>query len=159
MNIERITPEYRQQVNDFITAHWGSTDMVIRGLIVDIKKTEGFLLFDYVSIIGLITYIFDGEECEITSLDSLRENCGIGTALIEKVKVAALQNCCTKLRLITTNDNTKALRFYQKRGFDLVRLYHNSLNTSRKLKPQSRCLERTEFPLDTSLNWKFPYKI
>jgi len=38
--------------------------------------------------------------------------------------------------LITTNDNTRALRFYQKRGFHLVAVYPNSLNESRRLKPQ-----------------------
>ena len=38
--------------------------------------------------------------------------------------------------LITTNDNLSALQFYQKRGFDMSRLYHNAVDKSRKIKPQ-----------------------
>ena len=38
-------------------------------------------------------------------------------------------------RLITTNDNTHALRFYQKLGFELTALYCHAVDLSRKLKP------------------------
>jgi hypothetical protein len=38
--------------------------------------------------------------------------------------------------LITTNDNTKALRFYQRLGFDLVRLDRDAVTEARRrLKP------------------------
>lgn len=37
--------------------------------------------------------------------------------------------------LITTNDNTVALRFYQKRGFVLAAIHRNALEESRRLKP------------------------
>lgn len=38
--------------------------------------------------------------------------------------------------MITTNDNMKALRFYQKQGFVLKALYPNALEESRELKPE-----------------------
>ena len=38
--------------------------------------------------------------------------------------------------LITTNDNTPAVRFYQKKGFSLVAVYRNAIEASRKLKPE-----------------------
>jgi hypothetical protein len=38
--------------------------------------------------------------------------------------------------LITTNDNTAALRFWQKRGFKLLRVHRNAVEKSRKLKPE-----------------------
>lgn len=44
-------------------------------------------------------------------------------------------NKCIKIKLITTNDNMNAIRFYQKRGFDMVHLYYDSVAASRKLKP------------------------
>jgi hypothetical protein len=43
---------------------------------------------------------------------------------------------CTRLWLITTNDNLHALRFYQKRGFMLVAVHRNAVEQSRKLKPE-----------------------
>jgi hypothetical protein len=38
--------------------------------------------------------------------------------------------------LITTNDNTKALRFWQKRGFRLAAVHRNAVEKSRKIKPE-----------------------
>jgi GNAT superfamily N-acetyltransferase len=43
---------------------------------------------------------------------------------------------CRRLWLITTNDNLPALRFYQKRGFVLVRLHRGAVAGSRRLKPE-----------------------
>lgn len=130
-----ITQENRIQVNDFIEKHWLSTTMVIRGDLVDMTLVDGYTAVENGQILGLITYRFDGDTCEITSLDSLCENQGIGTSLIEMVKKEALRHHCQKLKLVTTNDNTRAIRFYQKQGFDMVKLYHNSIAQARILKP------------------------
>ena len=48
----------------------------------------------------------------------------------------ARNNGISKITLITTNDNLSALRFYQKRGFDMTRLFCNAVDQSRKLKPE-----------------------
>jgi hypothetical protein len=40
------------------------------------------------------------------------------------------------LWLITTNDDLRALGFYQKRGMSLVMVYRNAMDLARKLKPQ-----------------------
>ena len=37
---------------------------------------------------------------------------------------------------MTTNDNIRAIRFYQKRGFDMAAFRRNALDVSRKLKPE-----------------------
>ena len=42
---------------------------------------------------------------------------------------------CRRVWLITTNDNLRALRFYQRRGFRLVAVHPNALARSRELKP------------------------
>ena len=75
------------------------------------------------------------DECELISLDSLVEGIGVGTRLIEAVRGAAVSAGCRRLWLITTNDNTVALRFYQKRGFELATVHRNALDASRRLKP------------------------
>ena len=60
----------------------------------------------------------------------------MGTALIEAVKAIAIQSGCRRLFLITTNDNTPALRFYQRRGFVLAALHKGAVLKSRKIKPE-----------------------
>jgi len=47
-------------------------------------------------------------------IDTLRQHCGVGTALLQAVIGAAGNR---RLWLITTNDNLDAMRFYQRRGF------------------------------------------
>lgn len=49
--------------------------------------------------------------------------------------------------MITTNDNINALRFYQKRGFDMAGFYYNSLEVSRKLKPEIPLIGENGIPL------------
>jgi ribosomal protein S18 acetylase RimI-like enzyme len=43
---------------------------------------------------------------------------------------------CTRMLLITTNDNTDALRFYQRRGYDIIALYRDAMDAVRRLKPE-----------------------
>lgn len=86
--------------------------------------------------VGLVTYRIEGDQCEITILNSLVEGVGIGSALIDVVRDVAINEQCKRLVVITTNDNTPALRFYQKRGFVLVAIYRNAVEKARKLKTE-----------------------
>lgn len=87
----------------------------------------------------MILYSICNGECEIVLLESFEENRGIGCALLaEAVKAvkAAKAHSCGRVWLITTNDNTRAIRFYQKRNFDMKAIHHNSISASRQLKPE-----------------------
>lgn len=154
MEIKKIQLENRQQINCFISSHWFSTNMVVRGEIVDMTKMDGYAAYENDKIIGLATYRIYDNECEIMSLDSLNEGQGIGTALINKVKEKAIKEKCIKLKLITTNDNINAIRFYQKRGFDMARIYHNSIEISRKLKPSIPMLGDFGIPLKHEIEFE-----
>ncbi|MFL0269353.1 GNAT family N-acetyltransferase [Candidatus Clostridium radicumherbarum] len=131
-----ISTNNRKQINAFITEHWFSTKMIIRGEIVDMTKVDGIIAMNGDEIVGLLTYVMHDDTCEITSLDSLQEGNGIGTNLVNKVINIAKEKKCNRIIVVTTNDNINAIRFYQKRGFDMTRLYHNALDISRKLKPE-----------------------
>ena len=108
-NIERISEKTRNLVNQFFMDNWFSTDMSIRGEIIDGTKLDGFLLQEENKVIGLITYTFFGDICEIVSLDSKKENIGIGSALVKELEKVAKNNNCKKMRLITTNDMIEVL--------------------------------------------------
>jgi ribosomal protein S18 acetylase RimI-like enzyme len=134
--IRSIDKADRNWVTGLLVEQWGSTKMVTRGKIYDADQMPGFAAIQANKPVGLITYRIEGSECEIISMNSLLERIGIGSALIEAVKDVATMAHCKRLWLITTNDNTAALRFYQKRGFLLVAIYRNALEQSRKLKPE-----------------------
>ncbi len=96
---------------------------------------------------GLVTYRIEGQACEVVTLDSLEANIGIGTALVEAVREAATQAGCTRLWLITTNDNMDALRFYQKRGLRLVAVHRDAVTEARRSKPQIPWIGNDGIPL------------
>lgn len=154
MDIKTISSENREQINNFIRSHWFSTVMVVRGELFDMTILDGFVVYEGEKIIGLVTYKISGTECEIMSLDSLMERQGIGTALINKVIETARENKCTKIKLITTNDNINALRFYQKLGFDMAKLYHNALDISRKLKPTIPLIGDFDIPVKHEIEFE-----
>lgn len=147
MDYERITSLSRTLINTFIKQKWYTTTMIIRGKEIDMTEVEGFFFREGESVIGLVTYIVYDNILEITSLDSLRENQGIGSRLIEAVKQEAKERCCQKIVLITTNDNINAIRFYQKRGFDMAHLFRNAMDISRKLKPEIPLIGDNSIPL------------
>ena len=126
----------REWVRKFISEHWGSKKVVSRGRIYYPYKLLGFVAIKNKKYIGLITYHLKGKNCEIISLDSLLEKRGVGTTLVRKVEKIARKLNCKKLWMITTNDNTDALRFWQKRGFFIKNIYPNAISLSRKLKPE-----------------------
>jgi N-acetylglutamate synthase-like GNAT family acetyltransferase len=87
-------------------------------------------------IVGLLTYNLEETTCEIVTLNSWSQSQGVGTGLIEAVKQAARRKNCTRLWLVTTNDNTHALRFYQKQGFTFAAIRINAMERARKIKPE-----------------------
>jgi ribosomal protein S18 acetylase RimI-like enzyme len=102
--------------------HWGFTRVVSKGRVHYPEKLPGFVAtFDNKSV-GLLTYEIKKGECEVITVNSSSEGIGIGSGLLEAVRKMAISARCQQLWLITTNDNTHALRFYQKRGFRLAAL-------------------------------------
>ena len=147
MNLRRLTPTDLPRLRQFWIEHWGSEEMVSRGRIYRPEQLQGFVAEDGDEWIGLLTFFIEAEECEVTSIDSLRERQGIGSALIDEAIAEARLRKCKRLFLITTNDNLNALGFYQKRGFEIVTIYRGAVNESRKIKPSIPLIGYNNIPL------------
>jgi ribosomal protein S18 acetylase RimI-like enzyme len=133
--LRRLTPEDLPRLRQFWIEHWGGEEMITRGRVYRPEQLAGFVIEDGEAWIGLLTFFIENGECEVTSLDSLREGQGIGSRLMDNVIAEARARDCKRLFLITTNDNLNALGFYQKRSFKLVAVYPGAVNESRKIKP------------------------
>jgi GNAT superfamily N-acetyltransferase len=120
----------------FLEDRWGATKVVTRGRIHYADELPGFVAVQENRPVGLVTYRLYDDECEIVTMNSLVEGIGIGSALADAVRSVAVATGCSRLWLITTNDNVAALRFYQKRGFLLVAVHRNAFERSRRLKPE-----------------------
>ena len=113
---------------------WGE-GAVSRGVVHAPATLPGFVAQEADEPVGLLTYRVDGDDCEVVTIDAFRQGAGVGTALVAAAAEAARAAGCRRVWLITTNDNLRALRFYQRRGFRLVALHPNALARSRELKP------------------------
>jgi len=133
--LRRLTQDDLPRLRQFWIEHWGGEEMIARGNVYRPEQLEGFVIEDGDEWIGLLTFFIKDGECEVTSLDSLREGQGLGSMLIDKAIAESRARNCKRLFLITTNDNLNALGFYQKRGFEIVTIYRGAVNASRKIKP------------------------
>ena len=89
------------------------------------------------TLAGVLTFVLGEKDCEILTLHAAERFGGTGTVLVEAVERLAADAGCTRLWLITTNDNVDALRFYQRRGFRLAALHRGAVDDSRaQLKPE-----------------------
>lgn len=143
----QLTPDDLPRLRQFWVEHWGGEIMITRGNIYRPEQLDGFVVEEDGEWIGLVTFIITGDECEITSLDSLREGKSIGSTLINKVVEEARKKKCRRVFLITTNDNLYALGFYQRRGFELVAVHRGAVNESRKIKPTIPMMGSNNIPL------------
>ena len=134
-HIHRLTANDLPRLRKFWQEHWGDDFVVAHGVAFQPENVSGFIALDDNDWIGLVTYTFTDTECEIVSIDTLRENEGIGRALIQNVIDEARANQCSRVHVTTTNENLRALGFYQICGFKLSALRAEAVNESRKLKP------------------------
>jgi len=137
----------RPWLRQFMRDHWGAEEMVAARRLFYPAENPAFLAVEDEQVVGVVTYEFHADECEITSINSHYATSGIGTALIERVAAAARSRSCRRVWLITTNDNLNALRFYQKRGFRLAALYPGAVDESRTIKPQIPLVGENGIPL------------
>ncbi|MEJ0025166.1 MAG: GNAT family N-acetyltransferase [Rhizomicrobium sp.] len=134
-----VRPKRAQDRDDLAalwTAHFGAPVVVARGRLHDPLALEGFVAEAGGELLGAVTFVRDGDAIEIVTLDSALENRGVGTTLLDAVAALARAEGVRRLFLVTTNDNIRALRFYQKRGWDMVALYRGAVGEARKLKPE-----------------------
>jgi ribosomal protein S18 acetylase RimI-like enzyme len=156
--LRRLTQEDLPRLRQFWIEHWGGEEMIARGNVYRPEQLEGFVVEEAEEWIGLLTFIVKDGECEVTSLDSLREGKGIGSKLIDRAIEEARSQGCKRLFLITTNDNLNALGFYQKRGFEIAAVYRGAVNQSRKRKPEIPLVGYNNIPLRDEIELEMPLR-
>lgn len=150
-SIEHLIREIEKRdiewVRETIIESWGSTKVVSRGVIHDTETLPGFVAEVNNQRVGLLTYTIDNKMLEIVTLNVLKKREGIGRKLVDRSISTAKQNDYSRVWVITTNDNTPALQFYQSVGFTLVAIHKGAIKESRKLKPEIPSLGIDNIPI------------
>jgi len=86
-------------------------------------------------LLGMVTYAFDKGTLLVLTLDNFSGEKGIGSRLLEAVSERGRAEGATLIRVMTTNDNTPTLRYYQLLGFQLVAFYPGAITNYRVFVP------------------------
>jgi ribosomal protein S18 acetylase RimI-like enzyme len=128
--------------------------VVRKGVLIDASGLPGFVATDGGRPVGLLTYDAALGECEVVAIISTEEGRGIGRALMDAVRDHAVDAGYRRLWLTTTNDNTRAFRFYQLWGMDLCAFYRYGVRRSRRVKPSLPERGADGIPLDHELEFE-----
>jgi len=151
-SIRPIRDEERRELARLVRAHWGSPIVASRGIPHEASALPCLVAVDGERWLGLAIYALEGGECELILLEAFERNAGIGTALLEATAAVARRSNSRRLWLVTTNDNLDALRFYQRRGMRLVRLWVDATTEARRtLKPEIPLIGDHGIPLRDEL--------
>ncbi len=152
--IKQISPQFKEPIIKISEKEWGSKQVVSLGKLYEVDILPGFVAVADNKLVGFVTYSISNNECEIITLFSEIENKGIGSSLIESVKKLAQDKHCSRLKLMTTNDNIRGIEFYQKRGFSIAKVYVDGIKKSRKLKPQIPLVAENGIPIRDEIEFE-----
>lgn len=155
MEIVPLDDRGRAEARAGWTARWGSARVASRGRLHELDAVPGFAAIEDDELAGVATYRIAGDECEVVTIDSMREGISGGTRLLEAVVAAARAAGCRRAWLVTTNDNAAAIRFYQRRGWRLVALHAGAVDAARAtIKPEIPLLGDDEIPIRDELEFE-----
>ncbi|MEP7178103.1 MAG: GNAT family N-acetyltransferase [Pseudonocardiales bacterium] len=120
-----------------IVQSWQSALVAVHEELIDATTLPALIAWRGAEPVGLATYrpCPGDSSWEVVTLHAVRTGIGAGTALLDEVARLARAAGARRIWLVTTNDNVAALRFYQRRGMDLVALHRDAVTQGRKLKP------------------------
>ncbi len=97
--------------------------------------------------LGLVTWFVDGDQAEIVSLHALEQGRRIGARLMDAAEEELRRRGVKTAYITTTNDNLRALSFYVRRGYRLVRLHLGVMDRVRQAKPHVPLVGNDGIPL------------
>jgi ribosomal protein S18 acetylase RimI-like enzyme len=136
IDVRPLTPSDQDWSVRVEAESWSEPVVARLGELIDPTQLPGFVARLDGERAGLATYTVRGDDCELVTIRSLREGHGIGRALLDAVRNAAIEASCMRLWLITTNDNLLALELFQRWGMEIVAFHRHAVTEARRrLKP------------------------
>jgi ribosomal protein S18 acetylase RimI-like enzyme len=157
LRVRQLTKGDRAWAAALLRREWGAARQVSRGRIYHPESLPGIVAERDGERVGLLTCCFEDDELQVVTINSLVEGIGVGTALLERAREAALACGARRLWLITTNDNTHALRFFQRRGFRIAAVRPGAVDEARSaLKPEIPLTGRDGIPIRDEIELELP---
>ncbi|MFN9973536.1 MAG: GNAT family N-acetyltransferase, partial [Phycisphaerae bacterium] len=109
-------------VREELAKHWAGTQIWSRNVGYDADRLPALIAERDGVPIGLCTYeiLPGGAQCEVVTLSTRDEGRGVGERLLDAAADVARAAGCWRIFLTTTNDNIRAIGFYQRCGWTLA---------------------------------------
>lgn len=85
---------------------------------------------------GLLVYHIDGDTADVVSVDAYQQGRHIGGRLLDGAEEHMRTHGVRHVVITTTNDNLRAVNFYVRRGYRLVKVDLDAMDRVRALKPE-----------------------
>lgn len=135
-DVRELTYRERSWLREVHTERWGTTEVVGRGVVHDVVDLPALVCERDGERIGLCTFRpYPGGVTQVVSLDAFERGVGVGAALTAGLRELARRSAWSRLWLVTTNDNTPALRAFQRLGWEPVAPHRGSVDDVRRTEP------------------------
>jgi ribosomal protein S18 acetylase RimI-like enzyme len=141
----------------YVIDTWHADFVVAHGERIRPAELPGFVAIDGDRIAGHAAYRIGPDGCELVPIAAQPRRVGIGSRLLERVVEVARDAGSGRIWLTTTNDNLDALRFYQRRGFQLQSLRTGAVAEARRtMKPDLPETGAYDIPMRDELDLELP---
>lgn len=147
-----------EDIRALLGRRWGSERIVTRARSHDATELPGWVVRENGRLVGLLTLSIEGDDCEIVTIDAIEDGRGIGSALLDRAEAYAHSIGCERMWLVTTNDNLRALYFYQRRGFRIIAIHRDAVQYSRELKPEIPLVAYNGIPILDEIELEKPLR-
>jgi ribosomal protein S18 acetylase RimI-like enzyme len=136
VRVRPLRPDERAWARSLVIDRWLDEVVVAHGVVFRPADLDGFVAQDDDGErVGLLTFDLGDGVLEVVTVDALREREGIATALMLAAIERAHAAACARVRVITTNDNEPAIRFYERLGFRVAEVRAGGVTDARAVKP------------------------
>ena len=135
LTVRALQPQDRDWVSSTQAIVWGSVMVARKGELLDATIFPGFVAIRDGDRVGLALFCVGGEEYEVLSVWAAISGVGVGRALMQRCFDDARTQGCRRVWLTTTNNNVRAISFYQRLGMNMCAFYRDGVAAARSLKP------------------------
>jgi ribosomal protein S18 acetylase RimI-like enzyme len=152
--VRPLTAGDRGWVRATLLRNWSSTTVARRGELIEARDLAGYVALLGGRRTGLVLVDLRRGDLEVVAISTSTRRQGVGHALMKQCVDDAHECGCRRVWLITTNNNTTAIAFYQRVGMDLCAYYRHGVRTSRLLKPSIPLRDSSGVPIDHELEFE-----
>ena len=155
MEVRPLEARDRAWLAEVCRRHFGADQVAALGRLHQPARLAGLVAWEGGRRAGGVSYCEEEGGAEVVLVVGDPPGRGAGSALLRALEGLGRARGWGRLRLVVTNDNTPALRFYQRRGWDLVALHAGAADRDRLLKPEIPACGIDGIPIRHALELQF----